>query len=167
MKVLGIDPGYGRCGMAIVSRDGTTDTLIESLCVETSSTADFPTRLSQILTECSRLLDNHAPDAVAIEKLFFSKSRTTAMRVAEVRGALIGCAGNRGTQVFEYSPAEVKSATTGFGGADKRQIAAMLRMTMKIEKDIRLDDEFDAIAIAVTHLSMVRMNSLAGQSALQ
>jgi crossover junction endodeoxyribonuclease RuvC len=78
------------------------------------------------------------------------------MQVAEVRGALIGMAGTAGIPVSEYTPMQVKNATTGFGGADKKQIAKMLHILVKIDKKIKHDDEYDAIAVGITHLAHYR-----------
>jgi crossover junction endodeoxyribonuclease RuvC len=154
MKVLAIDPGYGRCGMAIVERgkDGK-DILIYSDCVETSAKTEFTERLAAVADECGRLIMKFAPDHMAIEKLFFSGNQKTAMRVAEVRGALIQAATSRGIGVSEYTPAQIKSAAGGWGGADKKQVITMVRMLVKIEKDIKHDDEYDAIAVGITHLA--------------
>lgn len=164
MKVLGIDPGFGRCGMAILERIDGKDALAASQCVETSPQAQFPDRLADIVAACTRLLEAHRPDALAIEKLFFKANRTTAMRVAEVRGALMSCAVAARVPVFEYTPAEVKSAVSGFGKADKKQVATMLHMLLKIDKRIARDDEYDAIAIALTHLAHARMASTVVES---
>ncbi len=156
MKVLGIDPGYGRCGMAILERDNGKDILLFSECVETSAEDEFTSRLALIIGRCARLIAQYEPAALSIEKLYFNANQKTAMRVAEVRGALIGCAAERGVEVFEYMPAQVKSATSGYGRADKKQIAAMLHLLIAIDKDIRHDDEYDAIALALAHLSCAR-----------
>jgi crossover junction endodeoxyribonuclease RuvC len=156
MKVLGIDPGYGRCGMAIVERGDGKDVLTYSACVETSANEDFPTRLAQVAGECLRLLEKHTPDAFAIEKLYFSNNQKTAMQVAEVRGALIQAASSAGVPVFEYTPGQIKSAVAGSGRADKKQIVSMLHLLIKIDKEIRHDDEYDAIAVAITHLAFAR-----------
>jgi crossover junction endodeoxyribonuclease RuvC len=159
MKVLGIDPGYGRCGMAIVVRESGKDALVHSECIETSATADFTVRLSEVVRASERLLQKYAPEAFAIEKLYFNNNQKTAMRVSEVRGALIQSASNYGVPVFEYTPGQVKSATAGHGGADKKEVAAMLMLLLKIDKKIRHDDEYDAIAIGVTHLAMAKMQA--------
>ena len=156
MKVLAIDPGYGRCGVAVVEKNGGKETLIYSACIETSAKADFAARLAEVADECTRLMEKYSPDAVALEKLYFSSNQKTAMRVAEVRGALIQAASNRGLAVFEYGPGEVKSAAASSGRADKRQVAKMLHALLHIEKSISHDDEYDAIAIGVTHLARVR-----------
>ncbi len=156
MKVLGIDPGFGRCGVAIVEKVGGKEVLSYSDCIETSAENDFPARLLQVTDECARLIREYQPDAVAIEKLYFSNNQKTAMQVAEVRGAIINCASGFGLTVAEYTPGEVKSAVASSGRADKKQLAAMLHLLIKIEKKIRRDDEYYAIAIAVTHLARLR-----------
>jgi len=158
MKVLAIDPGYGRCGVAVVEKNGGgKEILIYSSCIETSAKADFAKRLAQVADECARLIKTHAPDCLAMEKLYFQTNQKTAMRVAEVRGALINTAQGAGIEVFEYTPGEVKSAAAGSGSADKKAVARMLHALMKIEKEILFDDEYDAIAIAVTHLARTRI----------
>jgi crossover junction endodeoxyribonuclease RuvC len=156
MKVLAIDPGYGRCGVAVLEKEGGKEILRYSECIETSSKEEFPARLVTITQECARLLRKYEPDAVALEKLFITKNQKTAMRVAEVRGALINTAELFGVKVFEYTPGEVKSAAAGYGGADKQAVIKMLHALVKIEKEIRHDDEYDAIAVGVTHLARAR-----------
>jgi crossover junction endodeoxyribonuclease RuvC len=167
MRVLAIDPGYGRCGVAVVDKTASGDVLIYSDCIETSGKDEFTERLAAVSSECMRLAEKFEPDAVAIEKLFFSNNQKTAMRVAEVRGALISSATERDIPVFEYGPGQVKSATTGSGCADKEQIARMLHLLVKIDKKITHDDEYDAIAIGVTHLALQRMNSVSAKNALK
>ena len=156
MKVLAIDPGYGRCGVAVVEKNRGKEVLLYSDCIETSASEEFAERLIKVADECGRLLKLHKPDCMALEKLFITKNQKTAMRVAEVRGALINTASQHGVRVFEYTPGQVKSAAAGWGGADKVAVARMLHALMTIEKKIRHDDEYDAIAIAVTHLARAR-----------
>ncbi|MDR3570733.1 MAG: crossover junction endodeoxyribonuclease RuvC [Candidatus Pacebacteria bacterium] len=157
MRVLGIDPGYGRCGMAVIERDNGKDTLLFSECVETKAADEFVFRLSEVTRRCALLITKYEPDCFAIEKLFFNTNQKTAMRVAEARGALIECASSHGVEVFEYTPAQIKNATSGFGRADKKQIAAMIHLLIKIEKTIKHDDEYDAIAVAIAHLAFARI----------
>ncbi len=154
MRVLGIDPGYGRCGMAIVERGANgNDLLVYSDCVETSPKSQFTERLGIVADECARLIEKFAPDEVALEKLFFSGNQKTAMHVAEARGALIQVATSHGIKVSEYTPSQIKNAAGGWGSADKQQVIKMLHLLIKIEKKIRHDDEYDAIAVGVTHLA--------------
>ena len=161
MKVLAIDPGYGRCGVAVVERDNSgKDILVYSGCIETPSTEEFGERLNTVAQECRRLLEAHSPECVAMEKLYFSNNQKTAMRVAEVRGAILAIAGAAYAPVFEYTPGEIKSAVAGSGSADKKQVAAMVRMLVTISKPVRLDDEYDAIAIGLTHLASAKMHAV-------
>ena len=156
MLVLAIDPGYGRCGVAVVEKAEGKERLVYSDCIETSAKDSFPVRLSEVTTACAELLRAYKPDAVALEKLFMTKNQKTAMRVSEVRGALIDLATRHGVPVFEYTPGEVKSAAAGSGSADKRAVIKMLHALVKIDKKITHDDEYDAIAIGITHLARVR-----------
>jgi crossover junction endodeoxyribonuclease RuvC len=148
--------------MAVVEREDGKDSLIFSGCVETETADEFTARLSMIVRQCAKLIEKYKPAALAIEKLFFNANQKTAMRVAEARGAIISCATEHGVEVFEYTPAQVKSATSGSGRADKKQVAAMLHLLIKIDKDIRHDDEYDAIAIALAHLSYARTPAQVG-----
>jgi crossover junction endodeoxyribonuclease RuvC len=154
MKVLAIDPGYGRCGVAVVEKGAAgVDTLIYSACIETAAGEEFGERLNAVASECARLLEKYAPDCIALEKLYFSNNQKTAMRVAEVRGAILAVAGVRGAPVFEYTPGQIKSAAAGSGSADKKAVAGMVRALVTMDARVRLDDEYDAIAIGITHLA--------------
>lgn len=154
MKILAIDPGYGRCGVAILERVNNKDILLHSDCIETSSKDEFPSRLATIMRECEILFDDHSPEEVILEKLFFKTNQKTAMHVAEVRGAIIAAAAMRNIPIHEYTPPQIKSAIAGWGGADKKQIITMVRMLLPITKTIKHDDEYDAIAVGLTHLAI-------------
>lgn len=156
MKVLGIDPGFGRCGVAIVEKKNGKEILIDSACIETSATAPFEARMSTVADGCARLIKKHKVDVVVLERLFFNNNQKTAFQVAETRGAIIYVATKAGLPVFEYTPGQVKSATARAGNADKKQVARMLHILLKINKTIRHDDEYDAIAVALTHLACAR-----------
>ncbi len=156
MRVLAIDPGYGRCGVAVLEKENGKERVVYSACIETSKKLHFPARLASIANKSAALIKKYKPDAVALEKLYFSTNQKTAMQVAEVRGALISLSSTHRLPVFEYTPGQVKSATAGSGSADKHQIAKMLHALIAIEKKIKYDDEYDAIAIGVTHFAYVR-----------
>lgn len=156
MRVIAIDPGYGRCGVAIVEKEHGKERWVYSECIETSAKTPFPERLAHVIAECERLIDAYEPHALALERLFFNSNQKTVMQVAEVRGALLQLANTHGLPSHEYTPAQVKSATTGYGKADKKQVTTMLRMLLGVTKDIRHDDEYDAIAVGLTHLAHSR-----------
>src|SRR5262245_48037801 len=115
MRAIAIDPGYGRCGVAILEKNGQKETWIYSGCIETPAADPFEKRLHTVTAECERLMYEYKPDSLAMEKLYFNTNRTTAMRVAEVRGAILNAAAAAGIPSFEYTPAQIKSAVAGYG----------------------------------------------------
>jgi crossover junction endodeoxyribonuclease RuvC len=155
MRILGIDPGYDRLGIAVVEGDPSRPTLVMSACVspEKGLREARLARVSQATTDAIAL---YAPDALAIETLFFSTNRRTALGVAEARGAVLAAAGSARLAIIECSPQQVKLAVTGHGGADKRAIARMIPQLVTLPKRKRVDDELDAIAIGITGLATGR-----------
>lgn len=156
MRVLAIDPGYGRCGVAVIEKNDGKETWIYSDCIETSAQTKFDERLNAVASECERLIKKFKPDALAMERLFFTSNQKTAMHVSEVRGAILHVAASARVPTFEYTPGQIKSATTGSGRADKKQIIAMVRLLLNFNKEIKHDDEYDAIAVGITHLAHAR-----------
>jgi crossover junction endodeoxyribonuclease RuvC len=110
-------------------------------------------RLAAVYTAVSDAIKQHAPDALAIETLFFSTNRTTAFGVAEARGAALAAAGAAHIPVQEYAPQQVKLAVTGYGASDKAAIARMIPHLITLPEKKRLDDELDAIALAIAGLA--------------
>lgn len=153
MKVLGIDPGFDRLGIAIVEGNPSKPTLLESACIEPPA-GESSKRLAAVTKATAEAIKKYAPDLLAIEKLFFSTNRKTAIGVGQARGAVLSAAGEYGLRVVEFSPQEVKLAVTGYGAADKRAVAAMIPKLLALPpKKKRRDDEFDAIAVAIAGLS--------------
>ena len=156
MKVIGIDPGFGRVGVSIVEKNkNTKETLLFSTCIETSSKDLKSKRIYDAVQEIKGYIQNYKPDALAIETLFFTNNQKTALGVAEARGAIIYEAMINGLQVFEYMPNQVKVAVTGNGNSDKTSIIKMIPLLVSIPKNMKdsLDDEYDAIAVALTCLA--------------
>ncbi len=149
-RVLGIDPGYERLGVAVVEKENGKEKLIFSETLKTSPKRDFKDRLFEIGEEVQKIIDEYKPENLAIEKLFFNTNQKTATNVSEVRGALLYIAQKNLMDIYEYTPLQIKVAITGQGRADKKQIMFMLERLIKIEKEIKYDDEFDAIAVALT-----------------
>ncbi len=152
MKILAVDPGYERLGLAILEKDsrGGQEILIASECFKTSSKLPHPERLGLIKKRLEEKITEHRPEALAIEKLFFAKNQKTALLVAEARGAIISTAQTAGLSVFEFTPSQIKSAVTGHGSSDKTAIIKMVEQLIRIEKTIKHDDEYDAIAVGLT-----------------
>ena len=150
-RVLSIDPGYERLGIAVLEKkQKEKEILLYSECFKTSSKLPFEERLLLIGTEVKKLFKEFKPDVCALEKLFFNTNQKTAMMVAQVRGAIIYEAKLNGIKVFEYGPSEIKIAITGYGKSSKYQITNMVKKLIKIDKKILYDDEFDAIAVGLT-----------------
>ena len=158
MKILGIDPGYDKLGLAIVEREqNKKENLVYSACIKTSRGAPFNERLMQIAEIVEAMISAHSPTALAIEKLFFTSNQKTAMQVSEVRGLIIYLAAKNNLQIFEYTPSQVKSTVAGSGNASKDQIINMVPRLIKISKEIKEDDEYDAVALALTCLASEKL----------
>jgi len=154
MKVLSIDPGYERLGIAIIEKEkNQKEILLFSECFRTSKNDSHPERLSQILKRLKEIISEYSPDFLAIETLFFNQNTSTALLVAEARGLILGTSKSLGLEIFEYSPQSIKVATTGQGNSDKTAISKMVPLLIKIEKEIKYDDEYDAIACGLTHFA--------------
>ena len=157
MNILVVDPGFGRMGVAILTRENGKEKLLYSSCIKTSSRDSFHIRLLCVCSNIRELIKKFNPKALAIETLFFNTNQKTAMNVAEVRGAVIYEALLSNMTIHEYTPLQVKIATTGYGRAPKQQVALMVSKLIKIGGgDKKLDDEFDAIAIGLTYFAHVK-----------
>ena len=154
MKILAIDPGFERVGVAIIEKNNSSKhSLVYSDCFKTKKTLAFHSRLSLIGAEVESLIKKYKPRALAIEKLYFATNQKTAMGVAEARGVIIYCASHNGLNIFEYTPPQIKVAVTGYGKADKNMVINMVPKLINIEKKTKSDDELDAIAIGITCLA--------------
>ena len=153
MRVLGIDPGFDRLGLAVLEGDPSRPAHIWSECV-TPPPGTPEERLAAVSQAVDEAIEAYRPDVVAIESLFFSTNRKSAMGVAEARGAILAAAGARGVAIREFNPAQVKLAVTGHGRADKKAIARMVPHLVSLPSKRRLDDELDAIAVAIAGLSV-------------
>ncbi len=155
MRILAIDPGYDRLGIAVVEGDPSRPSLLWSDCILPDKGA-HEERLACVSRAVTDAIAEYAPNALAIETLFFSINKKTALGVAEARGAILAAAGLTSLSVIECSPQQVKLAVTGHGGADKTAVARMIPKLLSLPKRKRLDDELDAIAIGITALASGR-----------
>ena len=153
MRVIAIDPGYDRLGVAVMENTGGVETLVYSACIESSRTDTLSDRLVTVGEEFARLLALYQPDALGIETLFFNKNIKTAIGVAQARGVLLYLAKQAGCAIYEFGPQEIKSAVTGYGKSDKQGVIDMIMRLVKNAPVKALDDEYDAIAVGVTCLA--------------
>ena len=166
MRILAIDPGFERVGIAIIEKTFLQkDKLVYSECFKTSAKILFSERLKNIGIEVERVIKKYKPKALAIEKLYFTTNQKTVMGVSEARGVMVYSASRNNLDIFEYTPPQIKVAVTGYGKADKRMVMDMVPKLIDIEKGVNSDDELDAIAIGITCLACEKLST--GEMVLQ
>jgi crossover junction endodeoxyribonuclease RuvC len=152
IRILGIDPGFDRLGVCILDKEASKETLVFSTCITTNKKESFEKRLACIGVELETIIIKYLPHELAIETLFFTNNQKTVITVAEVRGVCIYLSHIHGVTLHEYSPPQIKLAIAGHGKASKEDIAHMVPKILKQPLIVgTLDDEIDAIAIALTH----------------
>ena len=149
--ILGIDPGFGRIGYAVLSVQGMDLHLVVCDAIVTPTTIEYPQRLQQVYAQVGALIAEYQPAEAAIEALFFGKNVTTAIKVAQARGVTILALAQQGISIAEYTPSEVKLAVTGYGAARKEQVGFMVRQLLHLSVVPTPDDAADAAAIAICH----------------
>lgn len=151
LRILGIDPGFGRSGYGLIEvQQGKHSALLYG-CVETVAHTPTGVRLREIYETMTTLIADYKPDVVAIEQLFFNRNVTTAFTAAEARGVVVLAAQLAEVEQVEYTPMQVKQAVVGYGRADKRQVQEMVRVLLGLRTIPKPDDAADALAVALTH----------------
>jgi crossover junction endodeoxyribonuclease RuvC len=158
--IIAIDPGYDRCGVAILTEEDGKPVIIYSVCLTSDKNSHQHERLAFIYQQLENLVTKYKPEYLCIETLFFSVNKKTAFKVAEARGAILALAGNNNLSVIELSPQAIKIAMTGSGNATKEQVQKMVRLTVKLSAETKLDDEIDAIALGVASLQTIKLENL-------
>jgi len=151
MRVIGIDPGTVVCGYGVIDSVGSKMKAVDFGAVRVRGEATFPERLVQIHRGLVEVIERNKPEVASIERLFVGKSVKSAMVTGEGRGIAVLTAALAGLPVHEYTPAEVKKAVVGAGGAHKTQVQEMVRIILGLEKVPRPQDAADALAIAICH----------------
>lgn len=154
--ILAIDPGYDRCGVAVISVSGRHGTLLHSECVTTLKTQSQEVRLAHVYKSLEAVVKEWKPTHLAIETIFFSVNKKSAMKVAEARGVVMLLAGLHNLELVELSPQAVKLGMTGIGNSDKKAVQKMVGLTLKINLDDKLDDEIDAIALGFASIGSLK-----------
>lgn len=148
--ILGIDPGFARVGIGIVLLNGNSYKHIFSDTIETSKNDSLVLRLNQIYDDLNNLIEIYKPTVAGIEKLFYFKNSKTVIEVAEARGVILLLLNKKNIKVKEYTPLEIKKALTGYGSANKDQVAFMVNSILSLKTKTALDDTSDALAAAIT-----------------
>jgi crossover junction endodeoxyribonuclease RuvC len=150
MKILGIDPGMAIVGYCVL--DGGKISVVTSGSIRTSKDKSEPARLLEIFEDLCTIIEKYRPDAASVERLFYFKNQKTIIPVAQARGVILAALEKYSIPVFEYTPMEVKQVITGYGKADKKEVAVMVGHALGGAGLPKLDDTVDAIAIAICHV---------------
>jgi crossover junction endodeoxyribonuclease RuvC len=153
MRVLGIDPGTANTGYGVVVSAPGRLTALAAGVIETSSRAPMERRLADIHTRVAELIDEHEPDAVAVEDLFFGNNARSAFAVGQARGVVLLAAGQRAIPCAAYTPQQVKGAVCGSGRAGKDQVGRMVQALLRLTEMPKADHTSDALAVAVCHVN--------------
>jgi crossover junction endodeoxyribonuclease RuvC len=148
MIILGIDPGSRRLGYGIIGHVGTRDVLLEAGVLGMKGQDDIAS-LKEIKGGLEAVIKKYRPDYISIEKLFFSKNQKTAMAVAQARGIALAATLDANIRIIELSPNEIKVGITGYGHADKKAVAKMVRFILREPMLAVIDDASDALAAAL------------------
>lgn len=162
--VLGVDPGVAHLGLAVVGRRDRRSELRWSGTVRTPADLAEAERLRLVAAAVRDAIAEHRPDSVAVERVAWNRNQVSALQVARATGAVMVVAAEAGLAVEEYAPSEVKSAITGLGNADKRQVQQALERIHGLRDVPRQPDAADAVAVALTHVVAARMKGLASRS---
>lgn len=159
--VLGIDPGLSRCGYGVVRREGSRLVPVAFGVLRTSPDLELAPRLAMLAADLDALLDDVRPVALAVERVLFQTNARTAISVGQASGLALAAAARRAIPVTHYSPNEVKLAVTGYGGADKAQVQAMVARLCGLDSPPSPPDAADALALAICHLWAAPMRTRA------
>jgi crossover junction endodeoxyribonuclease RuvC len=151
MVILGVDPGSLRTGYGAIDTDGRRHRLIEKGLLASSSRLSLPSRLRHIHEGIRELIVRLQPDVLAVEDVFHAANTRTALVLGHVRGVVLLAGAEAGLPVHEFPPATVKQQVTGFGRAEKRQVAFMVARLLELPGDGEAGDAADALAVALCH----------------
>lgn len=149
VRIIGIDPGYGRVGWGIIDGASQEWKHVAHGCIETKPNAALVPRLSQIAKELDKIIKKYEPDCSAVEDLFFYRNVTTAIQVGQARGVILLTLHNSKLPIEEFTPLQVKQAVTGYGKADKKQVQKMVQFMLKLKEIPKPDDAADALAVSL------------------
>lgn len=149
MRIIGIDPGTGILGFGVIEARSGKTALVTAGVIRTPAHTALPDRLEEIYTGLTSIIQETAPQVMAIEKLFFAQNVTTAMSVAHARGVAMLTGKQAGLTIEEYTPLQVKQTMVGYGRATKQQVQEMVRLQLGLHEVPKPDDCADALAVAI------------------
>jgi len=152
MRVLGIDPGSSTTGYGVIDTDGRKHSLAEYGTIKPRAGMSFAEKLLYIEEQLQAIIERLKPDALAIEEAFYAVNVKSALMLGQVRGVALLVAARAGLPIYEYSALEVKSATTGYGRAEKHQVQQMVKILLGLPEVPQPHDAADALAVAICHI---------------
>jgi crossover junction endodeoxyribonuclease RuvC len=162
MRVLGVDCGSRVTGYGVIDSDGAKSIFVDCGVVRVNPTDALPVRLKNIHDALTEVIRKHQPDTAAFESLFHASNIQSALKLGHARGVCMVAAAEANLAIFEYSPAEVKSAVTGYGRAEKPQVQQMVCAILKLVASPMQYDASDALAVAICHAHSHRFQKAAG-----
>ncbi|MGH9666008.1 MAG: crossover junction endodeoxyribonuclease RuvC [Bryobacteraceae bacterium] len=160
MRVLGIDCGTERTGYGVIDSDGREHHMVAAGVIRCLSKLSLEARLVQIAQGLREVIQLHAPQAAAVEEVFYALNVKTALKLCHVRGIALLTIAEAGLSLGEYSPLEVKTSVVGYGRAEKQQVQLMVRSLLHLDVQLASEDASDAIAVAICHVTHATRASL-------
>jgi crossover junction endodeoxyribonuclease RuvC len=151
MRILGVDCGTERTGWGVIESDGRRHRVLGHGVIRTRPSQALEHRLSNIASGLRAVLEEHRPEAAAVEEIFYAVNARTALKLAHVRGVALLAIAEAGVRLGEYSPLEIKNSVVGYGRAEKHQVQLMVRKLTGVVGEFESDDASDAVAVAICH----------------
>lgn len=161
IRILGVDPGFGRTGIGVVDLSGNEATHVWHEVIDTAKDSAFAERLQAVRNDLQEIVRRFDPHVAGVESLFFQTNVRTAMKVGMARGVLLLALADAGVPIVELTPNQVKQGIAGYGSADKLQVRDMVKRLLRMDRMPKLDDASDALAIAIVagyhHRTLTRL----------
>ena len=155
MRVLGIDCGTEKTGYGVIESDGVRHHMIAAGVVKTNAKDALAVRVLHIAQVLRCVIDQHRPDAAAVEGIFHAVNTKSALKLAHARGVALLVIAEAGLPLGEYSPLEIKTSVVGYGRAEKYQVQLMVQSLLGLESPLDSEDASDAVAAAICHATRV------------
>jgi len=166
MRVIGIDPGSRVCGYGVLEAQNGEVTYLISGCITPNPALPFSQRLKVIYDGLLKVIDQHTPDVMSIEDIFFAKNAKSAIKLGQAKGVALLAGSNSGISIHEYAPTKVKLALTGRGRANKAEVQSMLSKLLGVTT-WESQDASDAVAIALCHIHISQIETRLGKEFVQ
>ncbi len=160
MRILGVDPGTVIMGYGVIDTEEDEISLVDYGALKNTERSPIGERLSYFYGELSRIIARYQPDVVAVEQPFMAKNVRSALAIGRAQAVAMLAAANRGIQVYEYTPTQVKQRVADYGASSKEQIQEMVKLQLGLSEVPQPNDAADALAVAICHLREAQLQSL-------